>query len=43
MQHNHHLMCIDKDKLGDRFREKRNEKPKSIPMGALDKPDIGCP
>ena len=40
---NHHLMCINKDKLGDRFREKRNEKPKSIPMGALDKPHTGCP
>ena len=43
MQHNHHLMCIDKDKLGDRFKEKRDEKPKSLPMGTLDKPNTGYP
>ena len=31
-------MCIDRDKLGKRFKEKRNEKPKNIPMGTMDKP-----
>ena len=36
-------MCIDKDKLGKRFKEKRNEKPKSIPTGIVVKSDTWTP
>ncbi len=43
MKDNHHLMCVQKDRLGKRFKEKRNEKPKNIPMGTLDKPNTWGP
>ena len=36
-------MCINKDRLGKRFKEKRNEKPKNIPMGTMDKPGTWNP
>ena len=43
MKDNPHLMCINENNLGERFREKRNEKPRNIPMGTLDKPDTWGP
>ena len=38
-------MCVNKDKLGERFKEKRNDKRKarSLPINSVDKPDTWNP
>ena len=36
-------MCIDRHKLGKRFKEKRKKKNKNIPMDIMDKPVTGIP
>lgn len=42
---NHHLMCINKDRLGERYKEKRDDKRKAgnLPINSVDKPHTGCP